>query len=72
MKTKKVWTVVWSHYNNERECAIAYGDCTERVVHFSSETKAKDFSRFVGLYSEPAEPFSQDVPSHIAARWIIK
>ena len=69
MKTKKVWTVVWTHYNNEM--GIGEDDCFERVNRFSTEAKALDFARFRTNHSEAASPFVDEVPARIASRWTI-
>jgi len=67
MRTKKIWTVVWTHYNNE--IGIGSADCTERVDRFATEREAKDFAKFATNHSEAAEPFCENVPLHIARRW---
>lgn len=72
MRTKKIWTVVWTHYNNESRGTdpVDWREvCSEYVDRFPTEQKAKDFARFVSNHSEPAEPFCEDVPVHIARRW---
>ena len=69
MKNKTVYTVIWTHYNNE--CGIGENDCTERMNHFSTLAKAQDYARFLTCHQDKAEPFEQSVPKRIADRWEI-
>lgn len=66
-RTRRVWIVVWTHYNNES--GIGANDCTERLDRFASEAEAMDFARFRTCYREAATADCHEVPVRIARRW---
>jgi len=58
MRTKQIFTVIWSSNRD-----------TDEVTRFSKLEDAIGFSVGKRHYQEPAEPICEDVPIHIAKRW---
>lgn len=69
MKTKRIYTVIWTHDDAKAFDRDQLRDCTENQDRFSSLQEAGLFCRMKRNHGEPATVLSDDVPVHIAKRW---
>ncbi len=58
MRTKRIYTVVWTSDND-----------TDEVSRFLTLKEANDFAEGKRHYQTVPEPFCDEVPVHIAKRW---
>lgn len=66
MKTKRIWTVMWTH---EADGTCVAGVEGAIIGRFAKEVDARRYAIGRRHYSEAADVMAEDVPAKIARRW---